>query len=114
MVTQKIKQIQEYSAKIEALQKEIEKQRNLELARLPEKYGFTSIPAFVKAVRAAAGGRGASGGKRRKRAKITPEMKQKIKGAVNGGKTGMQIAKEFGISLPSVQNIKKELGLVKA
>ena len=29
------------------------------------------------------------------------------------GKTGGEIAKAIGISLPSVQNIKKELGLVK-
>ena len=29
------------------------------------------------------------------------------------GKTGGEIAKSLGISLPSVQNIKKALGLVK-
>jgi DNA-binding CsgD family transcriptional regulator len=36
-----------------------------------------------------------------------------VKAAVEAGRTGAQIAKEFGISVPSVQNIKKELGLVK-
>jgi DNA invertase Pin-like site-specific DNA recombinase len=51
---------------------------------------------------------------KRKRAKLTSELKDKVKGAVEAGKTGAAIAKEFGISLPSVQNIKKEFGLVKA
>jgi DNA-binding CsgD family transcriptional regulator len=37
-----------------------------------------------------------------------------VKKLVEGGKTGSQIAKALGISLPSVQNIKKSLGLVKA
>ena len=32
---------------------------------------------------------------------------------VSDGKTGAEIAKAAGISLPSVQNIKKALGLVK-
>lgn len=55
-----------------------------------------------------------SGKKRRTRAKITPEVKARVKAGVEAGKTGSAIAKEVGISLPSVQNIKKELGLVKA
>jgi hypothetical protein len=32
---------------------------------------------------------------------------------VDSGKTGAQIAEALSISLPSVQNIKKALGLVK-
>ena len=51
--------------------------------------------------------------KTRRRAKITPEIKAQVKTAVAAGKTGAQIAKELGISVPSVGNIKKELGLVK-
>ena len=34
--------------------------------------------------------------------------------AGSAGKTGAAIAKSVGISLPSVQNIKKALGLVQA
>jgi len=41
-------------------------------------------------------------------------MKQELKALVGQGKTGAVIAKTLGISLPSVQNIKKELGLVQA
>jgi len=52
--------------------------------------------------------------KKGKRARITPELKDRVKAAVVAGKTGAQIASEFGISVPSVQNIKKEFGLVKS
>jgi hypothetical protein len=56
----------------------------------------------------------APGKRRGKRARITPELKAQVKASVEAGKTGAVIAKELGISLPSVQNIKKEFGLVKA
>jgi len=117
MISNKLKAIEEYKSKIQALEQQVSKQLQAELARLPGKYGFASVKEFVKAVKQAAGGRKAAkagGQKRRKRAKITPEMKQQIKSAVQAGKTGAAIAKQFGISLPSVQNVKKELGLVKA
>jgi len=41
-------------------------------------------------------------------------MKEKIKVGLQGGKSGAQIADEFSISLPSVYNIKKAFGMVKA
>lgn len=127
MVTQKIQELAALQARAAKLQAVIESQRDAELAGLPAKYGFDSLPAFVRALKAAQGGSrrrkgkaaagrpkgGRKGGKRR-RAKITPELKQQVKSAVEAGKTGAAIASELGISLPSVQNIKKEFGLVKA
>lgn len=122
MVTEKIKQLQELQAQAANLQQSIEAERTKELAALPAQYGFDSVESFIKAVRAAGGkGKGkrgrkpkAAAGGKRSRTKITPELKQKVIAAVNAGKTGAAIASEFGISLPSVQNIKKEAGLVKA
>ena len=122
MVTDKIKQLQELQAQAANLQQSIEAERTKELAALPAQYGFDSVESFIKAVRAAGGkGKGkrgrkpkAAAGGKRSRTKITPELKQKVIAAVNAGKTGAAIASEFGISMPSVQNIKKEAGLVKA
>jgi transposase-like protein len=124
MVTDKIKQLQELQAQAANLQQSIEAERTKELAALPTQYGFDSVESFIKAVRAAGGkGKGkrgrkpkaaSSGGGKRSRTKITPELKQQVVAAVNAGKTGAAIAGDFGISLPSVQNIKKEAGLVKA
>lgn len=120
MVTDKIKALAVSKAKVAELEKSIATELDRELAALPGKYGFDSLPAFFSAVRSASRGklRGgksvAAGGKRRKRAVITADTKAKVKSLVEAGKTGAEIAKAVGISLPSVQNIKKDLGLVKA
>jgi hypothetical protein len=119
MVTDNIKELAAARAKVAALEESVAKELKQKLAKLPSEYGYDSLPAFIKALKQAAGGRGGKvgkaerNGKRAKRAKITPELKEKVKDAVKDGKTGAVIAKELGISLPSVQNIKKEFGLVK-
>lgn len=136
MVSNKIKELAQARAQIALLEKAIADER-AELAALPAKYGFASAADFVKAVKAAAaasGGRrgrksatgkvakavpaaaktkASAGRKRRKRAVITDETRASLKKMVEAGKTGGEIAKSLGISLPSVQNIKKALGLVK-
>jgi hypothetical protein len=104
--------------------------RTAALAKLPSDYGFDSLNDFIKALTAAAGkapkGKKAKAGKapakapkaakaaKRGRTKITPELKAQVIEAVKADKSGAEIAKAFGISLPSVQNIKKEAGLVKS
>ena len=91
-------------------------------------YPFTTVGRgnfeFVKALKASTGsaGKGRRGrpakaavkATRRKRAIINDDTRANVKKLVESGKTGSQIAKSLGISLPSVQNIKKALGLVKA
>lgn len=129
MVTDKIKELEAARAKLANLEQSIADELNKELASLPAKYGFESVDDFLNAVRGATGGRrgrrgrgagraakpaAAKGGKRRKRAVITDETRAQVKKMVEGGKTGAEIAKALGISLPSVQNIKKAAGLVKA
>lgn len=51
---------------------------------------------------------------RRKRTTITPELRNDIIAAVKGGATGSAVAKQFGVSVPTVQNIKKAAGLTKS
>jgi DNA-binding CsgD family transcriptional regulator len=137
MVTDKIKELEAARAKLASLEQSIADEMNRELAGLPAKYGFQSTADFVRAVQAAAGGgrgrgrggrrgrppgsgagaaksaKGGPGRKRRSRAVITDETRAEVKKLVSDGKTGAEIAKTLGISLPSVQNIKKALGLVK-
>ena len=125
MVIEVVKELEAAKAKVVELQQSLEKELTQKLSRLPYEYGFDDLSSFIQALKSAAGarkggrGRGkavkaAKPGKRGKRARITPEIKAQVKAMVNDEKTGAQIAKELGISLPSVQNIKKELGLVKA
>lgn len=129
MVTEVVKELEAARAKVAELESSLAKAQKQKLAGLPKEYGFDNLADFIKAIKSAGtgGGRGrgraakpaaasssSSKKQRSKRARITPEVKEKVKAAVNAGKTGAEIAKEFGISVPSVQNIKKEFGLVKA
>ena len=136
MVTDKIKELEAARAKLANLEQSIADELSKELAGLPAKYGFDSADAFLDAFRSATGAkgrrgrppgrpaaaaaaapasgkRGGPGKKRRARAVITEETRAQVKKLVADGKTGAEIAKAVNISLPSVQNIKKALGLVK-
>lgn len=106
--------------KVAALEAQLARS-NRKLLHLPGRYGFQSMNAFIDALRTASGSSTSSraaqtgvGAGRKPRAKITSETKTKVKALVKQEKTGSEIAKTLNISLPSVQNIKKELGLVKA
>ena len=125
MITKKIKELESLQAKAADLQSQIESERKSELAILPQEYGYASLKEFIKALKEAAGSRrkgpgrkvaskkSASRSGKRTYTKITPEIKAKVIAAVKADKTGSAIVKEYGLSLPSVQNIKKEAGLVK-
>jgi len=128
MVTDKIKELEAARAKLAALEQSVAAERNQELAALPARFGFPDARAFISAVEMATSGarkgkrgrpKAAAAAKktvpsaRRKRAKITNETRAEVKKLVGEGKTGTAISKALGISLPSVQNIKKALGLVQ-
>jgi hypothetical protein len=127
MVTDKLKELEAAKARLAELQRAVAQQLRKELAGLPAKYGFASASEFARAVAAASGGRGRRGAGRRgrpagpgrragrrRRAVITDAVRAEVKKLSEAGRTGAEIAKTVGISLPSVQNIKKALGLVKA
>jgi DNA-binding CsgD family transcriptional regulator len=63
------------------------------------------MASFIEALREAGG---------RKRARITDAQRAEVKRLLAAGQTGAQIAAATGLSLPSIQGIKKSLGLVKA
>jgi hypothetical protein len=107
-----LKDLDTQEAKAAKRQKKLAKK----LATLPEAYGFDNVTDFVRAVKyAAKGGKinKGSSSKRRKRAVITDETREMVKKLNEVGKTNNEISTELGISVPTVQNIKKHLGLVK-
>ena len=124
--TDQIAELEKAKAKIAQAEAKLASDRVAALSKLPGDYGYSSLNDFIKALKAAAGkaGKGkkskaAKAAKapkpaKRTRAKITPELKQQVIAAVQAGQSGAEISKSLGISLPSVQNIKKEAGLVKA
>lgn len=116
MVSDKLKQLAAARAQVADLEKAVA----AELATLPARFGFSDVKSFLRAVRSASGGKGRRAARtatkqtaRRKRAIVTDDTRALVKKLANEGKTGSEIAKEAGVSLPTVQNIKKALGLAK-
>lgn len=118
----KLKELEAARAKLAALEASIADERTAELRALPAKFGFADAAAFLAAFTAAVGKRrGRKPGSKnvvpkpakRTRARVTDETRAQVKKMVEAEKTGSEIAKDLGISLPTVQNIKKALGLVR-
>lgn len=131
MFNEQLAKIEKAKAEIAAAEAKLASDRVAALARLPSEFGYDNLNDFIKAVKAAYGKGGKAKGKpgrkpkaaaaakapkakKGKRAKITDEIKAQVKALAEAGKTGQEIAKALGISAPSVQNIKKAFGMVKA
>jgi hypothetical protein len=129
MLTPKLQQLAKAKAKVERLEKSLQAVRDAALRNLHLQAGFATREELIEALRASSGGAKpgrkpgrpaaaaaaapAGGKKRKKRVEITKEMRDGVIAAAKAGETGGAIAKKFGISLPSVQNIKKAAGLTK-
>jgi hypothetical protein len=127
MFIDQLAKLEKQKAELLAAEAKLAADRVAALAKLPADYGFESVDAFVKAVKDAAKGKsgkargGAKPGRKPKaasvakgkRVRISDEAKLQVKFLSEQGKTGLEISKLLGISVPSVQNIKKALGLVK-
>jgi hypothetical protein len=107
MTTDKYHRLHALRAELAELEQQVAAARAKEFASLPQQYGFETTAEFIAAVQKATGGR------RRRRTRITDETRAQVKKMVEAGKTGSAIAAALKISLPSVQNIKKALGLVQ-
>lgn len=119
MPSDKFQELAAMREKLAKLETEVAAARQKELAALPAKFGFDTTAAFIAAVRAAGGKRrgrkakaAAGRSKRKFRAVVTDETRAELKKLVEAGKTGGEIAKALKVSLPTVQNIKKAMGLV--
>ena len=109
-------ELEKYKNKIAALEKKL-KQQSKRLADLPAKLGFKTVEDLIEALKSVSTESKSEAPKKaakktRKRAKITPKVEAEVKALVAKKMTGAAIAKKVGISLPSVGNIKKRLGLV--
>ncbi len=129
--TEQLAELEKAKAKLAQAEAKLSADRVAALAKLPSDYGYSDLNDFMKALKDAAGKAPKAKGKRGKagkapkaapapkaakgkRAKITDEVKAQVKALADAGKTGAEIAKALGISQPSVQNIKKAFGMVKA
>lgn len=105
MLTDQLKELQAAKAHVVELEQKVAAERKQALAALPAQYGFADMASFILALRETAG---------RKRARITDAQRSEVKRLLAVGQTGAEISATTGLSLPSIQAIKKSLGLVKA
>lgn len=104
MLTDQLKELQAAKDKVAELEARVAVERKSALAALPAQFGFADMDAFIRALRETGGS---------KRARITDAQRAEVKQLLAAGQTGSQIAATTGLSLPSIQAIKKSLGLVK-
>jgi DNA-binding NarL/FixJ family response regulator len=112
MLSEKIKAIADTKAKLLLLEQELSTERDVALVGLIEKFGFSTADELISAIRTASSRTKKS--KDRSYSRITPRIRDEVNRLFNAGKSAIEIAAETGISLASVSNVKKSLGLVKA
>jgi hypothetical protein len=135
-INEKILKLSEAKAEVAQLTKAIEYDMENALRGLPTSYGYNNLADFIKALKVAVkaakgkptkGARKAKGSaqakasvptkaqktKKRARGVINDEVRATVQTLLSEGKTGAQIAKATKLSIPSIQQIKKSLGLVK-
>lgn len=123
MITDTLKEIESTKSKLAELEKKAATELKKKLVNLHKDLGYDTRACLIAALgelegtpkrgRKAKVASEATGKKRGKRARITPEMKAEIVAALEGGAKGAAVAKQFGISVPAVQLIKKAAGLTK-
>lgn len=112
-------ELQASQQKTVALQEAFNAERTKRIAALHTELGFANSEELVTAIRAANGKpaarrtrKAASG--RKERITVTSEIRKAIIADAKEGKlTGLEIAEKHGVSVGTVQNIKKDAGLVK-
>jgi hypothetical protein len=117
MLENLIKTLAEAKARAVTLERSVAKKLHKELKALPRYYGFDGLNSFIDALEISAARAGKVSkpkvSKRRKRTTINAAIRANVKKLIEAGKTGAEVARALKISLPSVQNIKKALGLVE-
>ncbi len=115
-LSQRLTELEGVRAKLAVLEKAIKQEMEHELAQLPSRYGFDSAQLFVQAVLAACGQPRTTVREtgRRRRARVTDATTSTVAKMVKAGETGADIAKSLNVSMSTVQNIKRRLGLIKS
>jgi len=135
MISNTLKAIEATKAKLASLEKKAAAEQRKRIVNLHKDVGFETREDLIAALQALGGapkkkrGRKArktarkaakkavakKGAKKRaKRTVITDALRKNIISALKAGDKGTAVAKKFGISVPSLHNIKKAAGLTKA
>ncbi len=119
-IPDQIKELEQLRNQAAALKNKIEEERATKLASMHQEVGLESTEDLINALQGLAKApakktkRIKAPAKKKKRTRLTPAQKEKIADAVKEGLKGTEAARKFGVSLATVQNIKKNFGLVKS
>ena len=131
MTSSTLKAIKETKAKLAALEKKAAEEQRKRIANLHKDAGFATREELITALQALGGapkkrrGRKAkkvarkaavkktAAKKRAKRTVITDTLRKNIIAALKAGGKGAAVAKKFGVSVPTLHNIKKAAGFTK-
>ena len=135
MTSNTLKALEATKAKLASLEKKAAAEQRKRIVNLHKEAGFATREDLIAALQELGGapkkrrGRKAkktarkaakkavakTGAKKRaKRTVITDQLRKNIIAAVKAGEKGTAVAKKFGISIPSLHNIKKAAGLTKS
>ncbi len=105
-LTNQEQELEQLKAAVAAKEAEIAQNRHAQLAHLPAQYGFKNAKEFCKAVLSVSV---------KKRGSLRdPQFKDSVISALKGGMKGSEAARQFGLSVATIQNLKKAAGLVTA
>ena len=135
MISTTLKAIEATKAKLASLEKKAAAEQHKRIVNLHTDAGFETREDLIAALQSLGGGPKKKQGRkakktarkvakkavakkgaktRAKRTVITDELRKSIIEALKAGGKGTAVAKKFGISVPSLHNIKKAAGLTKA
>ena len=107
----KLDQIKQHKEQIAQLEKELVAERRKKLINLHKDLGYATRQDLIDDLKSIRGGGGVG---RAKRVTITAELRSKIETGLREGKGATEVARDTGVSVPTVQNIKKDIGLVQS
>ena len=105
-ITNQLQELDAAKAKVVELENRITEGRRQALAALPEQFGFHSMKELIAALRSIAVPRS-------RHSRVTSEVRDTIKKMFKDGMKSKEISNQTGLSRPTIQIIKKQLGLVK-
>ncbi len=110
-----LSELQSAEQKVLALKATIDSERTKRLAGLHAELGYTSSDELIAAIRMANGGKATRARKtngRKERTKVTSDIRKGIIADAKAGTlTSLEIATKHGVSVGTVQNIKKDAHL---
>lgn len=105
--------IDQYTNQLEDLQDELIQAQQKKFDRLHEELGMESKEELLEALGVKTGRAKRTTQRSGRGNRIPDEVRSQVEEALKEGETGVSIARRFGVSLPWLQGVKKELGLVK-